>query len=283
MAEATSDTRRPDTVPIRRQEFASTDSDEVSDYLGRVYTRNRLRLSEDNGRARIAIGLAAGATLTADHFTSTLGFRTEADPMDHPVFVHLRGGAYRVWTRRNHHADRQPMELTPGCDGLQPPNVDLAAEAHGLDLDVLRLPDHHFVEAAASAHGEAAAARLRFLDWHPLDAGRARYWRALAGGVYREMMALDSALTHPILADQAASCLATAALLVFPNTTLTERRGRDPTPMTSAALAKAVDYIHAHRADPLGVSEIAAIAGAAVSSPASRMSPVCAGGTKSMP
>ncbi|MGN2641179.1 helix-turn-helix transcriptional regulator [Nocardia takedensis] len=259
--QTTSGGGRSETVPIRRQEFASTDSEEISDHLGRVYTGNRLRLSEENGRARMSIGLAAGATLTADHFSSTMGFRTDADPMDCPVFVYLRGGGYRVWTRRTHHADREPMELASGADGLQPPRVDLAAEAHDLDLDVLRIPDHHFVEAAAAAHGEAAAQRLRFLDWHPLDAGRARYWRTLAGGVYLEMMALDSALTHPILANQAASCLATAALLVFPNTTLTEQQGRDPSPMTSAALAKAVDYIHAHRGEALGVTEIADVAG----------------------
>ncbi|MGW4371326.1 helix-turn-helix domain-containing protein [Nocardia takedensis] len=248
-------------VPILRQEFGSTDAGEVTDYIERAYVGNRTHFLDGFDHPYFAMRTAAVGQVAADHWECGIGYASDAEALTYLVATHLNRGRYRAQTvaRDEHHSTE--IRIAAGDCALHPIGVPTRGETHDLDMDMLRIPLRHIHSAAALAHGDQAADQLRFLAWTPLDKGRARYWRALSAGVHRELLAPDSVLGDALLLERAVAHLAAAALVVFPNTTMTGDRVPPPAPIESAALARAVDYLRAHPDRAVTVTEIATVAG----------------------
>jgi transcriptional regulator GlxA family with amidase domain len=89
-----------------------------------------------------------------------------------------------------------------------------------------------------------------------------QYWRALTGLVHGGLMDADSPLQSPLLAEDLARTVATAALHVFPNTTMTQQRSPRTGTVMPATVRRAVAHIDANAHRPLQLADIAAAAGA---------------------
>lgn len=103
--------------------------------------------------------------------------------------------------------------------------------------------------------------RLRFTGRHARTEAHAKYWQATAGQVVQHVLSGDVAAAGPLLLDQSLRSLATAVLQTFPSTFL--EAGNEPDPPGAAqpaALRRAIAFIEAHLAEPIGLPEIAAAA-----------------------
>ena len=140
------------------------------------------------------------------------------------------------------------------------PAGSYAAQWEDLGLSTLTV-DAAAVEAYARAVTGRADFRLEFTGHHPPTEALSRYWRAAAGQVVESVLVNDSVTTSPLLLDQSLRSLATAVLQTFPSTFLEAcSEPGPPEQVHPAALRRAIAFIDAHLADPIGLTEIAAAA-----------------------
>ena len=140
------------------------------------------------------------------------------------------------------------------------------------DFLMLQLPLSVIAEAAAESSGDGAAggdatrgsAAVRFLDTSPVDAAAERYWAALGRFAHQQATATDSPLNNPLLRAQLIRALAGAALVTFPNTTMTTDYVPGAGDVGPTTLRRALAHLHAHAAEPLTVGDLAGAAGIGV-------------------
>ncbi|MFI7495303.1 helix-turn-helix domain-containing protein [Kocuria sp. M4R2S49] len=150
-------------------------------------------------------------------------------------------------------------EITGGPAFLFPAGP-YAARWESLGLKTLTV-EAAVVENYARAVTGRADFRLRFTGHHPRTDAHTKYWQATAGQVVQHVLTDTVAAASPLLLDQGVRSLTTAVLQTFPSTFLDS--SSDPGPPERAhpaALRRAVAFIDAHLAEPIGLPEIAAAA-----------------------
>jgi AraC-like DNA-binding protein len=145
---------------------------------------------------------------------------------------------------------------------LYPIGVAFTAEYHDAALATIRLPLAVIAPVAEAATG-LPAADLRFESLTPVSEPMRRYWAATAGHLARQLAAPGVNLT-PLLLDQLRRLAAASLLTVFPNTTMTAARLREPGRIPPAAVRRAIAHMDAHADEPLTAATIAAAAGIGV-------------------
>jgi transcriptional regulator GlxA family with amidase domain len=121
--------------------------------------------------------------------------------------------------------------------------------------------DTALVEDYARAVTGRTDFRLRFTGHHPRTDAHTRYWQATAEQVIQHVLTDTIAATSPLLVDQSLRSLTTAVLQTFPSTFLDTIA--DPAPPAQAhpaAVRRAIAFIEAHLAEPIGLPEIATAA-----------------------
>lgn len=126
-----------------------------------------------------------------------------------------------------------------------------------LDLRTVTLDLERLQDLAAGLLGTERF-RLRFAGSAPVSAGMARYWNAAVAHFRQVQLEHDEAMAAPLLRDQAFRSLATTLLHAFPSTFLED----EPAPATAsrpapAGVRRAVAFMEAHLAEPIGLPEIA--------------------------
>lgn len=238
-----------DTV-VRRARFATRDREAVEEFIDRVYVAHRPRYRDGGPRVEFCVTMADVHGIGVDRVRNTTSVRAGVAPLDDLVAAQLLHGRARMMR------GVQDIRLRPGDSALYPIAVPLTAEWDDVDVVVLRLPMSRLSRIAAELTG-IAPADLRFESPLPVSPAMNRYWRSTVGFVNRELMAGDSALADPLLADQAMRTLAASALAVFPNTTMTGVRHYPAEPAAPAALRRAVAFIEANAHRPIGLTEVA--------------------------
>jgi AraC-like DNA-binding protein len=116
------------------------------------------------------------------------------------------------------------------------------------------------VEHAAQAHGTDPAA-LRFYTMAPVSPAMTQRWRALTGFVHRLLSTDGAVLDSPLIRAHVTDMVATTALAVFPNTTMTAAPRAAPGRVAVTAVRRAVAYLDEHAAQPVTQADVAEAAG----------------------
>jgi AraC-like DNA-binding protein len=219
--------------------------------LERAYRRLRLPEPDATGFA-MSLATAALGPLTAQRLRLTGWDSNGANDSTGLLRIgHLAHGRFLVRSDRT--------EVTGGPVFLFPTGP-YTARWEDLGLSTLTV-DAAVVENCARAVTGRADLRLEFTGHHPLTDGLAKYWRATAGQVVEHVLVDDGAATSSLLLDQSLRGLVTAVLQTFPSTFLEACSDPDPPEQAHpAALRRAIAFIEAHVADPIGLTEIAAAA-----------------------
>lgn len=154
-------------------------------------------------------------------------------------------------------ADR--AEITGGPAFLFPTG-SYEARWENLGLSTLTV-QRAVVEDYARALTGRPNLRLKFTGPYPRTGAHARSWQATAGHVVDHVLSGDVDGASPLLLEQSLRSLAIAVLQSFPSTFLeTEDDPQPPGAVQPAALRRAIAFIEAHLAEPIGLPEIAAAA-----------------------
>ncbi|WP_336027824.1 helix-turn-helix domain-containing protein [Geodermatophilus sp. FMUSA9-8] len=172
---------------------------------------------------------------------------------DHVFFV-VHAGSVQVDSR---HAG---TVATAGDVSLYPLAVPVDFVMNGFDVTTLRLPAERVGRVAEDTTGTSAA-DVRFTGITPVSPSMHRYWRSLVGLVSGALMDPLSPLGSPLLAEEMARTVATAALHVFPNTALGREHVPGPGAVAPATVRRAVAHMDACAHLPLQLGDIAAAAG----------------------
>jgi len=240
---------------VQRSSFSSNDEAEVTGFIRQTYADNTSRFAPIRNGARFSALTHDTPVMGADRVLTSIDYEgTSAEGFHDYVFFVVHAGRVQVSSRD---ADTVASD---GDVAFYPLGVPIGFAMHAFDVTTIRLPADRIDRVAEETAG-VPAAELRFHDITPVSASMHRYWRALLGLVSGALMDPASPLSSPLLAEDMARTVATAALHTFPNTTMTRQHVPDAGTITCASVRRAVAYIDANAHLPLQLSEIAAAAG----------------------
>ncbi|GAB7046778.1 AraC family transcriptional regulator [Catenuloplanes indicus] len=242
--------------PVRRSSFSSNDDGEIIEFIRRTYADNRSRFAPIRDGARFSALTHDVPALGADRVRTSIDYAgTSAEGFQDYVFFVVHAGSVQIGSRAG------GTVATRGDVSFYPLRVPIEFSMRGFDVTTLRLPADRIQRAAEDTAGVPAAA-VRFHGVTPVSAPMRRYWHSLIASAAGALMDHPaSPLSSPLLAEDLARTVATAALHVFPNTTLDQHRTPGPGDVAPAAIRRAVAHIDANAHLPIQLSEIAAAAG----------------------
>ncbi|MGY1593675.1 hypothetical protein ACI79D_17000 [Geodermatophilus sp. SYSU D00708] len=247
----------PEAQPalVQRSSFSSDDEAEVTGFIRQVYADNTSRFAPIRNGARFSALTHDTPVIGADRVRTSIDYAGSSSEGFHDyVFFVVHAGSVAV-------SSRDADTVASGGDvAFYPLGVPIEFAMHEFDVTTMRLPADR-IERVAEETAGVPAAELQFHDITPISASMHRYWRAVLGLVSGALMDPVSPLSSPLLAEEMARTVATAALHTFPNTTMTRSHVPGPGTTTPATVRRAVAYIDAHAHLPLRLSEIAAAAG----------------------
>lgn len=233
---------------VRTTHFSTEDPDQALEALGQVYAR--LRMYPPAG-ARFWMELASVSLGAVSVETVRMRCPPVSGGLDGTGVVrvgHLRSGRFSVVT------DHHPIRSTPVFLFPTRPYTGWWEE---LGLTTVSLP-LGVVEDHARALLDDPGFRLRFTGYRPrVDP---RFWRATVRYLIEDVLPAEVAFDSPVLRDQSVRSLITALLHTMPSTFTEHPAGSSSTGAVTAPVRRAVAFIDAHLAEPIGVAEIAAAA-----------------------
>ncbi|GAB2596955.1 hypothetical protein Aab01nite_72410 [Paractinoplanes abujensis] len=240
---------------VRRSSFSSDDESEVTEFIRKMYADNQSRFAPIRTGARFSALTHDTPLIGADRVRTSIDYSgTSADGFHDFVFFVVHAGSVQIGSRLG-------GTIAGGGDvAFYPLGVPIDFAMHHFDVTTLRLPADRIKQSAEEMAG-IPAAQTHFRGITPVSPSMARYWRSLIALVSGALTDTESPLNSPLLAENLARTVATGALHVFPNTTMTLQDVRGPGAVTPAAVRRAVTYIDANAHLPLRVGEIAAAAG----------------------
>lgn len=244
----------PEQAALERRSFDCANAEQIGAALTTLYFANRTHLLDAAPAGRLTAECARLGGLRVERLrcTGPWGVHVPDSGVEF-LAVTVESGEITIDTA----ARRQRYRA--GDTALLLPGAAFDAETHGAQLAVTGLAMTRVRAAVAAFHGPGAAAEFRFTGTTPTTPGTARYWRHLTATVHRELLRPATALTHPVLAEQATAALATAAIAVFPHTAAP--RPAAPEPVAATAIARALDHLHAHPHGAISIAELARVAG----------------------
>ncbi len=252
MSDCAQDGSRPQTVPIVRTKFSSADEAEITDFIRHMYADSRLDFGSTRDQAHFSALTHDTAVIGADRIRTSIDYRgSSAQGFDDYLFFTVNQGRVEVRSRDTG---------SSGDVSFYPRGVPIGFDTSHFDATVLRLPGARIEQVSESITG-LPADQLRFHDVNPVSASMKRYWKSLMNFVASTLMQPDSPLNSPLLAEDMARTVATAAFHTFPNTAMTRQYIQGPGAIGSATVRRAAAYIETYAHLPLQLHEIAAAAG----------------------
>jgi AraC-like DNA-binding protein len=240
-------------VPVVRGAMQSRDLGEVQDLMSRRYVEHRTQVVENTEEFVFRSASATAGPLTVDQLTYQACMAMAAQPFTSLVAVSVLDGRIDVTAGRQHALAGRGEAL------LYPPHVGLDVLLDRMTYQVLQLP-LSTVTGLADRVG-VAEADFRFESMTATTPAGNRQWLATIAYLTRLLAGPEQSSLPELLLDAAIETAATAALSVFPNTTMTLGYTPGPGQVAPAAIRRAVAFIDAHAADPITLDQIAAAAG----------------------
>ncbi|NIZ89654.1 AraC family transcriptional regulator [Kineococcus rubinsiae] len=249
---------------VQRSAIVTHDVAVATAIIQRLYADARVELGRPGEDYEFRLAHASAGPLSIS--TVRYGFegRAEVAPVDTFTTVVVQAGSLSV-------ASGAEPETTMGSGEVWRwnTNQELRAGYGPESAFVLQQLPLTTIDEAAAESGRAGAtdttaAAVRFLDTAPVDAAGQQYWAGLVRFAYQQATAPDSPLNSPLVRAQLVRTLAQAALVTFPNTTMTTDYLAGPGDVGPATLRRALAHLHAHAAEPLTVGDLAGAAGIGV-------------------
>ncbi|MFG1992418.1 AraC family transcriptional regulator [Actinoplanes sp. NPDC048988] len=248
----------PMTGPIRRAAFAASAPDRAETLIKHLYVDNRVRIDDPGDAFNFGLVSAAAGPLgfNRGHWGFTGHIRMEPLPM-FSAMVALAGSLTVGRPGRHDHA------FTAGGVWIAEPGEPMEFSFRPGVYAGLTLP-MSVIDEAAGARSPSDATAVRFLGTVPVDAAAGHYWSQLMRLVNHQTSTVASPLDSVLVRDHLVGSLARAALITFPNTVMTTAYVAPPAGIGPASLHRAVDYMHAHAAEPITVAQVADVAGISI-------------------
>ncbi|MET9858455.1 AraC family transcriptional regulator [Streptomyces smyrnaeus] len=239
--------------PVRRIRMRTSDPREAEEFLRQTYTEHTPQLFGDQDRFRFDAALTQAGAIGVERLAHSMRVRAEAEPHHCVYVVQVLGGTLEVSAGRNE------LRSGPGDLHLCDPYAPTLVNWDNVRLGVVRIGLREVEQVAAELAGtDEATARFSFA--RPLSPERARYWQSVVRHVSHDVLGNPQAAGSPLILDEAARLLATAALATFPHDSAERSRLPSPGWLAPAALRRAMAYIDANAARPLTLREMAAAA-----------------------
>jgi AraC-like DNA-binding protein len=240
--------------PVQRSEFSSRDEGEVEEFFRQMYIGNHTRFVAVNEEARFTATVAEAGGIAADRIRTTVDYWATTDPFGYFFFLALGHGRMHI------KSGRDELKIPAGSAFFYPLNVPLDVGVFDVAAQVLRLPAARLAAAAEESAGIDPAG-LRFESVTPVTPAMGQHWLALMDLASNALLADDSVMTHPVLAEELTRTVAVTALHTFPNTAMNAPYEPGPGWMPPATVRRATDFMQAHAEQPLTLNEVAAEAG----------------------
>ena len=242
--------------PVRVHELQTRHPDEAAAMVRKFLPTTHFRVDGYAPGFQLRLTNAIAGPLVTAHSQHGFGLRIRCDPLNYFTTAVLYRGSASL--RR---PGRSDLVISTGrvwrFSHDAPVQISYSAKS-AIGALALSLPS--LGEAAAESTGDALTT-VRFLDESPTDDAAGRYWAQLVQTTYRQALAADSVLNRPLIRAHVTRTLAKAALLTFPNSTMTA----DYVPGTGyvgpTTLRRAVTHLHAHAGRPLTLTDLAKAAG----------------------
>jgi AraC-like DNA-binding protein len=240
---------------VARRAVRTHDPDLAHELISQTYARHRPQISGSTENFRFSLSTAWVGGIGSDVITHSMSTRAASEPLHHLTVGCLAAGSMVLGN------GREEQRFGPGEVLLYPYGTQFAARWSAMDQGLLRLDFGYVASLAAQITGTDAAA-FRFLGMRAVSPAMGQYWRSVTAFVHRELAARPSRTIYPLVLAQTETTLATAALTVFPNTTLTTAFGTPVGHVGPVALRRAMVYIDTHAGEAITLLDIAASAGA---------------------
>ncbi|MCY1141610.1 helix-turn-helix domain-containing protein [Actinoplanes sp. Pm04-4] len=246
---------RESHLPIERVTVRSGDLDWVQEMIDKRYTDHVPRVRGDARRFGFRSQFAGAGALSIDRVSYQACMAITADPHDSMLIISMRGGGFDVST------GRQRCRVGGG-EALLLPRTGLDMVQDWPTYEVAQFPAEAVTRAAARAG--VAPADFRFDAMTAVSPAANQRW--LATHTYlTQLLTNDGGTGIPeLLLTAAIDAAVTAALSVFPNTTMTVDYIAGPGRVPPATVRRAVAYIDAHADQPITGADIAASAAVSV-------------------
>src|SRR3712207_28049 len=207
----------PRTNPdlVQRFAFSSTDDAEVTEFIRRAYGDNETRFGPIRDGARFTARVHATPVISTDYIRTSIDYDgTLPEGFTDYVFTQVHGGRVQFGSRDG------DLMASPGSLALHTPGDPLEFSVRAVEATTVSLPPDRLARVAEDLTGVPG---IRFHDRTPISPAMHRYWQALLRLVRGAVADPVSPMSSPLLAEDLARTVATAALHVFPNTTMTRQ------------------------------------------------------------
>lgn len=250
------------TDDVERVSIDTSDAQVAADWLGALFPDVRLRPKARPVGSLLAADVATSGGTSAGRFHMGMDMDGHTPPMTSFCTGVVLAGVVQVALGGRDAAERA---VVPGEPWAWVDGADLDARwGPGSQTSVLQVPRQLLDEVAEAVTGLPGG--LRILDTAPVDEAAGRYWAHLVASTYRGLRGADPPLAAPLAARHWQESLASAALRVFPNTTLTSAADHlaGPGAVGPATVRRALAHAEAHAHEPIGVEDLARAAGIGV-------------------
>ncbi|MBQ1020932.1 AraC family transcriptional regulator [Micromonospora sp. D93] len=231
------------------RDVVETDDPERAHHLIALrFGEHRVRISGPPARFRYRRVTLRVDELEIGETRYTMRSRIESLPYPEFAAVTLTHGRYAV------RAADEELRLGPGTTGRYP-EVGALHLVDDMASTVVRLPMQR-IAAGAHARTGLPAANFRFTTLAPLSPAMALLWQSVTTFARRQL-AINAVVASPLARAGLVDLVASTAVAVFPNTTMTINYLPGQSGVGRAIVRRAAEFIEAHAAVPLTVGRIA--------------------------
>ncbi|QLQ36356.1 helix-turn-helix transcriptional regulator [Micromonospora robiginosa] len=242
-----------DSPPVWRTELSTRDPDVAREAIAGVCGEHRPRFRGNRRDFRFAMRVVRAGPLAVHRAAHTMDAWTESGPHSNFMAVHLVRGRFRF-------VDRERELLVPaGGVGRYPLRRSVL---HWVDVvgTVIQVPLEQ-VARTADRQVEAPPHGFRFLGLAPVSPAMSDAWAHLSTFLHRLSVLPDAGLDQPLMRASLTDLIASTALAVFPNTTMTASYVPEPRRVAPSVVRRAQAYLEEHAAEPITVAQVAAACG----------------------
>jgi AraC-like DNA-binding protein len=242
-------------MPADIMDLTTNDPDQAHKQLNQLYAPDRpIRFSGDPEHFDFSLLAAQTGDLHGGRVRHSSVTEAEHAPFEGFLTATVLAGGYS-WR-----AGREQVSLRRGDVVRYPTTSGSNASWADVTVALIRIP-MAAVGQSAQAHSGLDPADLRFHRLTPVSPAMTRRWRALTGFVHRTLAVDGAMLDSPLIRAHLTDMIATTALTVFPNSTMTAEHTPGAGRVAPAALRRAVAYLDDHATEPVTLVEVAEAAG----------------------
>ncbi|GLY02866.1 MULTISPECIES: AraC family transcriptional regulator [Actinoplanes] len=238
-------------VRVHRSDVETTDIAGAHELLSRAYVDHEPRLRPVRAGFRFRSSVAAAGRLTTERLRYRGAVEASAAPFDSVTTTVVRSGWFSVDDGDQHRFGASDAFLVP----LGAP---LLVCWDTVDLQNIRFPLDAVARLAPRLGVDAAD--FRFDGPAPVSPAMRRHWVTTVAYAVQAFTGPNPTVQNPLVYASLLNLIASAAVTVFPNTTMRVAYTPGPGRVPPVAVRRAMTYIEAHAADPITVEDVAVAA-----------------------